>query len=156
MGQLNKDWLSTWIQNGCLESSFNNNMISYFKNSHCNACSLSKSHVLPFPICYSRATESFEFIHTDAWGTAPTLSRLGYKYFHFHRWLFMLHMDLFFVSQSEVCDIFKWFHQMVKTQSEKQIKTIRSNSGGEYVSSDLCSFLSINGILHQKSCPYTP
>eukprot|EP00268_Persea_americana_P063208 TRINITY_DN8175_c0_g1_i7.p1 TRINITY_DN8175_c0_g1~~TRINITY_DN8175_c0_g1_i7.p1 ORF type:complete len:107 (-),score=6.52 TRINITY_DN8175_c0_g1_i7:1366-1686(-) len=52
--------------------------------------------------------------------------------------------------------IFQNFHYMVSTQFQKSIKILRSDSGGEYVSTEFSSFLSNKGIIHQKSCPHTP
>ena len=45
---------------------------------------------------------------------------------------------------------------MVTTQFQTQIKALRSDFGDEYTSSTFLSFLSYKGIVHQKSCPYTP
>lgn len=42
------------------------------------------------------------------------------------------------------------------TQFQKSIKILRSDSGGEYVSTEFSSFLFVKGIIHQKSCPHTP
>lgn len=44
---------------------------------------------------------------------------------------------------------------MICTQFKKSIKILRSDSGGEYISKEFSSYLSAEGILHKKSCPYT-
>ncbi|RWR90457.1 retrovirus-related Pol polyprotein from transposon TNT 1-94 [Cinnamomum micranthum f. kanehirae] len=44
----------------------------------------------------------------------------------------------------------------VETQFSKCIKTLRSDSGGEYVSTDFQSFIRTRGIISQRTCPYTP
>ena len=107
---LNKNRLSLLFQRGCLDSAINKTMISQFKNSQCDSCSLSRSHALPFPVHYSRAVASFDLIHTDVWGIAPTLSRMGFKYYvtfiddHCrYTWIYFLRL------KSEVFKTFKNF-----------------------------------------------
>ena len=118
---------------------------------------MSKSYVLPFPIHYSRAIAAFDMIHTDVWGIAPQSSRLGFKYYvtfiddHSRfTWIYFL------CFKSEILTTFKTFYNLVQTQFNKNIKVIRSDFGGEYISGDFSSFLTKNGIIHQKSCPHTP
>jgi hypothetical protein len=43
----------------------------------------------------------------------------------------------------------------VEKQFSSTIKQIQSDGGGEYTSSIFQSFLTKNGIIHRKSCPYT-
>lgn len=110
-----------------------------------------------FPIRSSKTTAPFELIHTDVWGIALTLSILGYKYYITfindqccYIWVYFLH------QKSEVCDKFKTFYYMRHTQFGKPIKTICSDSGGEFISSDFYSFLSEKGILPQESFTHAP
>lgn len=52
--------------------------------------------------------------------------------------------------------IFKIFKMLVKNQSEKKIKVLRTDKGGEYTSKifeDLCAE---HGINHEVTSPYTP
>ena len=44
---------------------------------------------------------------------------------------------------------------MVHTQFKKDIKILRSDSGGEHMSHEFSALLSDKGILHKKSCPHT-
>jgi transposase InsO family protein len=48
-----------------------------------------------------------------------------------------------------------YFVNMVENQFECSIKTLRSDSGGEYVSNSFQKFLLDKGILHEKSYPTT-
>lgn len=47
----------------------------------CDACQLSKSHLLPFAHSSSHTTQSLELVHTDIWGPSPILSTSGFKYY---------------------------------------------------------------------------
>lgn len=59
-------------------------------------------------------------------------------------------------NKSEVCAIFVQFYTFLCTQFATQIKKFQSDGGGEYTSTKFQTFLASKGILHQKSCPYTP
>ena len=157
LGHVNNVYLHSLFKNGCLEPTFDNKLMSSLLSSKCATCCLSKSHILPFPIHRARALSSFDIIHTDVWGIAPTLSRTGFKYYvtfiddHSRfTWIYFMRF------KSEVFSLFQKFYNMVHTQFQKAIKILRSDSGGEYMSHDFSAFLSDKGILHQKSCPHTP
>ena len=55
-------------------------------------------------------------------------------------------------DKTEAKDIFKNFHNMIKTQFQTQIQILRSDNGTEYFNSVLGSYLRENGIIHQSSC----
>ncbi|CAH2104888.1 unnamed protein product [Euphydryas editha] len=48
------------------------------------------------------------------------------------------------------------FKAMVERQTGKCIKVLRTDNGGEFCSSEMECFLKKNGIVHQKTNPYTP
>lgn len=58
--------------------------------------------------------------------------------------------------KSEVFEAFKKFKVLVETQSEKKIKAIRSDRGGEYGSEEFTKFLEEAGIQRQLTVAYTP
>ncbi|KAM1505772.1 hypothetical protein ACFXTO_001721 [Malus domestica] len=98
-----------------------------------------------------------ELVHCDVWGPAPTLSISGYKYyvlfvdeFTKYTWLFPLKL------KSEVYSVFVNFKTCVENLVGNKIKVLRSDSGGEFISSCFNSFLLQHGILHQYSCLHTP
>ena len=45
---------------------------------------------------------------------------------------------------------------MVENQFSTTVKTIRSDNGLEFTSNETTLFFQSKGIIHQKSCPYTP
>ncbi|CAL2248738.1 unnamed protein product [Prunus armeniaca] len=104
----------------------------------------------------SRASKLFEIVHSNVWG--PTFESFdGYKYFvtfvdDFSRvsWLYLLKF------KSEVVDVFKDFHNLVKNQFSTQIQTLRSDNGTEYMSHIMTQYSSTHGIIHQTSCVGTP
>ena len=118
---------------------------------------LVKVKLLSFSSPGSRAAKCFDVVHSDVWGISPIISHARYKYFvtfidDFSRytWVYFLR------SKSEVFAIFRQFATYVETQFSTPIKILRSDSGGEYMSSEFHEFLHHKGIVSQRSCPYTP
>lgn len=62
----------------------------------------------------------------------------------------------FLKHKSEATDKFISFHTMVQTQYQRNIQTLRSDNGGEFVNASMKKFCQTKGIIHQTSCPYTP
>jgi hypothetical protein len=127
-----------------------------FKN-FCDSCVKAKFTRLPFPTSVTKTNACFELIHCDIWGKYRTPSFTQASYFltivdDFSRsvWVFLLkHKD-----QASICLIN--FHKMVKVQFEKDIKRIRCDNGGEFVSNKMLDFYAKEGIMLETSCPHTP
>lgn len=48
------------------------------------------------------------------------------------------------------------FHNIMKTQLEKQIKRITTDNGGEFISGSMKEFYVKEGIILETNCPHTP
>jgi len=59
-------------------------------------------------------------------------------------------------DRSGILPIFMSFFNEIKTKFEKVINILRSDNAKEYFSSNLSSFLTTQGILHQSTSPHTP
>uniref|UniRef100_A0A2N9HXJ7 Integrase catalytic domain-containing protein n=1 Tax=Fagus sylvatica TaxID=28930 RepID=A0A2N9HXJ7_FAGSY len=124
---------------------------------HCTHCLAGKMHQLPFLVSNKNVKSPFELVHADLWGLAPVLSYTG---FHFYlvlvdeftkfTWVYLLK------HKSDTFKIFTQFQAMVHTQFSLPIKTLRTDCGGEFTSTDFNTFCDAKGILHQLSCPHTP
>ena len=62
----------------------------------------------------------------------------------------------FLKKKSEVFDRFKEFKALVENQTEKKIKVLRTNNGGEFCRKEFEEFCKKCGIAWQKTTPYTP
>ncbi|KAF7821304.1 Retrovirus-related Pol polyprotein from transposon TNT 1-94 [Senna tora] len=62
----------------------------------------------------------------------------------------------FFSDKSKAFDNFRKFKALVKKQSGKYIKTIRTNKGGEFLSTEFNNFCEDNDIRKDLTAPYTP
>jgi hypothetical protein len=62
----------------------------------------------------------------------------------------------FLRKKSKVFDRFKEFKALVENQTEKQIKVLRIDSGGEFCGNEFEEFCKKCGIATKKTTPYTP
>ena len=62
----------------------------------------------------------------------------------------------FLKTKGEVLEAFKAYKTMVELQTGKQIKMLRTDNGGEYMSKTFEQFCLDSGIVHQTTVPYTP
>jgi transposase InsO family protein len=59
-------------------------------------------------------------------------------------------------SKKEVNMLFQKFNKMICTQYNVKVRVLRSDNGGEYLSSEFRQYLEAQGIVHQTTCPDTP
>ncbi|KAJ4744606.1 Gag-Pol polyprotein [Rhynchospora pubera] len=59
-------------------------------------------------------------------------------------------------SKDQVLETFKNFKSRVEKESEKSIKCLQTDNGGEFCSNDFDNFCARNGIRRVKTVPYTP
>nr|XP_009795207.1 PREDICTED: uncharacterized protein LOC104241936 [Nicotiana sylvestris] len=59
-------------------------------------------------------------------------------------------------SKSNAIDILKNFMSLVENQFGINIKSIRSDNGLEFTSGEATKLFQSKGIIHQRTCPYTP
>jgi len=110
--------------------------------------------LLPFKSSSSHAKEPLELIHSDVWGPAPILSPSNFKYYvlfidDYNRftWIFPLK------QKSETIHAFTQFKSLVENQSNKKIKALQCDGGGEF---KLVQKIAVeSGIQFIMSCPYT-
>ncbi|XP_019266534.1 PREDICTED: uncharacterized protein LOC109243968 [Nicotiana attenuata] len=58
--------------------------------------------------------------------------------------------------KSDVCVVVQQFFTFVKTQFGAIVKTVRNDNGTEFVNLVCENFFKNLGVIHQKTCPYTP
>lgn len=123
----------------------------------CEGCIMGKMHRSPIPkASSSRATGLLDLVHTDV-AQFPQRSKGGAQYF---ATFIDDHSRLTHVyplrHKSECFTYFLKYRNTVETQTGRKIRSLRSDGGGEYISAEYTTFLSDNGIIHQKTCAYTP
>ncbi|CAL2234198.1 unnamed protein product [Prunus armeniaca] len=124
----------------------------------CEGCQLGKQHRVVFPKEQAqRASKALELVHIDLCGPMRNESVARNKYFmliidDFTRmiWVYFLR------NKSEAFSCFKKFKSMTELQTGHQVKCIRSDRGGEFLSTEFVEFCEAHGIQRQLTMAYTP
>ena len=126
---------------------------------NCAGCALGKQHREKLvSVEDKRPTLPLDLVHTDLVGPLEVETYQTHKRYILtfvddstrRSWIYLL------ATKDEV---FKWFKQwraMVEKQSSKQVKILRSDGGGEYISKEMRSHLAEEGIVQEFTMPYTP
>ena len=123
------------------------------KLTFCEACAEGKSHRAPFkPVGEIHTTKRLELVHSDVAGPMKTESFGGAKYFvtfidDYSRCVTVYPMK----QKSEVLSKFKEWEAAVTNETDCKIKTLRTDNGGEYTSTEFEDFLRDKGIRHETT-----
>ena len=100
---------------------------------------------------------TLELIHSNVCGPMSSTSLSGFEYYitfidDYSRktWIYFLK------AKSEVFEKFKEFKALIENLSDKKIKTLRSDNGGEYTSKDFEAFCKDAEIKRELTTPYNP
>ena len=123
----------------------------------CESCLLGKMTKAPFAGHSERASDLLGLIHTDVCGPISSIARGGYQYFinftdDISRYGYIYLMR----HKSESFEKFKLFKNEVQNHLGKNIKTLRFDRGGEYLSQNFDDHLKDCGIVSQLTPPGTP
>jgi transposase InsO family protein len=123
----------------------------------CNGCAQGKNIKNHFPKRDRKAEGVLELIHSDVCGPMPSCSISGYVYYvsfiddySCKTWIYFLK------SKDEVFSKFKEFKALIENLSERKIKILRSDNGGEYTSKEFVNFCKDVGIKRELTTPYNP
>ncbi|KAI4379991.1 hypothetical protein MLD38_006225 [Melastoma candidum] len=112
--------------------------------------------VVPIQCRSSRAEQPFVLLHSNVW-QSPILSNAGFRYYVIFiddytrfSWIYFLR------CKSVVYENFLHLLSMLSTQFSATVRSLRCDSGGEFVSSSMPALHAQRGINLQLSCPYTP
>ena len=124
----------------------------------CEGCIFGKQHRSPFPKKgATRAKEILEIVHTDVCGPMESTSYGGSRYFVTFIDDKTRKMFIYFLkTKDEVFNTFQDFKAFAEKQTGKNIKILRSDNGGEYISRAFDGFLKSQGIRHHTTVAYTP
>ncbi|KAM1620813.1 hypothetical protein ACFXTN_017759 [Malus domestica] len=136
LGHVNLDKIRKMSKDGYFCSLVNDQM------GTCECCLKGKMTKSPFTGKGERGTEILGLIHTDVCGPMSTTSRGGFSYYitftdDHSRFGYVYLMKY----KSESFERFKEFKNEVEKQTGKQIKILRSDRGGEYLSTEFLDYL---------------
>lgn len=135
------------------------NGIPNLKEKHegiCKGCALGKIANKTFGHSTSRAQEILDLIHSDVCG--PTTKSLGEHLYYVtfiddlsrKTWVYLLK------SKDEVFSKFQEFKAEVENLTERKVKILTSNNGGEYTSKEIIVFCKEAGIKRELIVLYNP
>ncbi|GKA31226.1 putative RNA-directed DNA polymerase [Tanacetum coccineum] len=155
--------VSTWHKRLGHPSNLKLQHLDFFKGTplnskvFCDSCMKAKFSRLPFPVSTTKTHACFDLIHCDIWGKyrTPSLTRASYFLtivddFSRATWVYLLKQK----HEASMC--LKAFHKMVQVQFEKNIRRIRCDNGGEFISNQMMEFYANQGIILETSCIHTP
>ena len=112
---------------------------------------------MSFPSGSKRANKILELVHSDVFGpvSVPSLGKSVYYVsfideFSRNTWIYFLR------KKSKVFDKFKEFKALVENHTEKKIKALMTDNGGEFCNKEFEEFCKKCGIARQNNTPYTP
>ena len=127
------------------------------QSNQCKGCTLGKFVKTTFhekDIC---AMKILEIIHTDVCGPFSVALTKKYRYyviffddFSHKCWIF------FMQKKSETYSKFCEFKALVDKELGKQVKALRSDNGGEFISGEFKDFCSAEGIRRELIAPHNP
>ncbi|GBE87258.1 Retrovirus-related Pol polyprotein from transposon TNT 1-94 [Sparassis crispa] len=123
----------------------------------CDGCAKGKHHQAPFPKqATNRATSILHHLHMDLQGPFD-LSITGYRYtlavvddYSCKGW------KAFLKAKSDATSEIKDLITRLETFSDKKVKIVRSDGGGEFIGNNLQTYFKLKGIKHETSAPHTP
>lgn len=125
--------------------------------TNCETCSKGKQVKATFKASETESSEILKLVHSDLMGPQRTRS-LGHAVYlltfvdDYSRKVFVY----FLKNKSETFETFVNFKNYIEKQTEKKLKIIRTDNGGEYMSVNFKNFLVKNGIKHETTIAYTP
>jgi hypothetical protein len=130
--------------------------LSALKGTDCEPCKRSGLTRPPFPSSDSRSSKPLQLIHTDLCGPLPE-GDMGERYFltvldDYSKFAVVTALQ----KKSDAADALKGVVARLETATGHKTVTIRSDGGGEYLSTELQSWLTDRGIQHQLTTAYTP
>nr|GEX27830.1 zinc finger, CCHC-type [Tanacetum cinerariifolium] len=122
----------------------------------CEICVQAEMKRKPFPKV-DRQSEILELVHSDICELNGQLTRGGNRYFitfidDFSRYTYVY----LWKSKDQAFETFKIYKAEVENQKGKKIQILKSDRGGEYFSTEFSSYCESQGLIDQRTTPYTP
>ncbi|GAU29778.1 hypothetical protein TSUD_161830 [Trifolium subterraneum] len=129
-----------------------------YEGKFCEECVLSKQTRTSFQKkAEYQAKHILELIHTDICGPITLESFSGKRYFISFIDDFSQKTWVYFLKEkSEAFEMFKKFKVMVEKATDRHIKAVRSDRGGEYISTAFMKYCEEQSIKMFLTAPYSP
>jgi len=123
----------------------------------CEECTMAKQHRLPFPDSGSSSSSLLELVHIDVCGPLQVKSTGDARYLatfidDYSRLCHVVPLGY----KSEAAQAVRATISLWETQTGNRLKADRTDRGTEYVNSELETYFSDKGVIHNTIAPYTP
>ncbi|GAA5970366.1 hypothetical protein JCM11641_001681 [Rhodosporidiobolus odoratus] len=146
------------MEKGGLTGKIHRDDIKEWAKTPCEICIRGKQAATPLlrdeP---TKAKKALDFVVSDVCGPMPVESKGGARYllvvvdrYSRFMWTFPLRRKSDVEGQLE-----EWL-EMIQNSTERRVKTLRTDNGGEFTSTTLERYLRKKGIAHQYTVPETP
>ena len=155
LGHLNSQQLRKMVQQNQVSG------IKLFPRSSeplCEGCVVGKMQRKPFKsVDHKQSTKKLELVHSDVCGPIQMDSIGGSRYFVTFIDDYSHCVSVYFLKhKSEVLKKFQEFESIVTNESGGRIVKLRTDNGGEYMSTEFQEYLKSKGIQHELTIAYTP
>lgn len=123
----------------------------------CVPCADGKQHRTPFQEGTRKTSRVLELVHSDVCGKMGSKSLSGAEYFvtliddfSNYTWIYVLK------KKSDVFAVFRRWKALVENYAGESVGTLRTDNGGEYLSTEFQQYLKTQGIRHERTIPKTP
>lgn len=152
LGHLNLKEVQNMSKNGAIPVKLTENI-----NFVCEACQYGKQSRLPFHKSCRGQCEPGDLTYSDVCGPVEQTSVSGARYFVLFKDGATSFRHVFIIKhKNDVLDCFKKYNAIVKNKFGHGTRTFHTDNGGEYVNNELKSYLESEGIVHERTAPYTP
>ena len=157
LGHLNETQLVQAVKQGHIKGVDDN--VTKASLDFCEGCVEGKMSRKPFkPVGEIKTTRKLQLVHSDVCGPMPVQSFSGARYFVTFIDDYTRCVKVYFIKhRSQVLEKLKEF-QATATNDEagRQIGTLHTDNGGEYMSTDFQEYLKKKGIKHETSVAHCP
>ncbi|CAB4035006.1 Retrovirus-related Pol poly from transposon TNT 1-94 [Paramuricea clavata] len=155
LGHVHEQRLNSCIKNNIVKGICCENVD---KLSFCEACLAGKMHRKPFLAREEiRSSHKLQLVHSDVCGPMQTESFGGARYFVTFTDDYSRCCAVYFMKQKlEVLEKFKEFEAAATNEAGRSIGILRTDNGGEYLSTEFQDYLKAKGIKHELTVPYSP
>ena len=122
------------------------------KLEKCESCILGKQHKLSLKLDSHSSKNILEYVCADLWGPAQASTHGGKVYFlsvvadHSRKvWVYLLR------HKSKIVDRFKAWKILVENQTNRKLKTLRTDNGLEFCSDEFNKYCELNGIQRHRT-----
>ncbi|CAK1594594.1 unnamed protein product [Parnassius mnemosyne] len=152
LGHLNLKEVKNMSKNGAIPVKLTDDI-----NFVCEGCQYGKRSRLPFHKSCRGECEPGDLTYSDVCGPVEHTSVSGARYFVLFKDGATSYRHVFIIKhKSDVLDCFKKYNAIVKNKFGHGTRILHTDNGREYVNNELKSYLNSEGIVHERTAPYTP